>query len=264
MRAAASATLRRLEAVRWPSLPGRPVLPAHAGRWAIGLTAAAVLLAAGYLLWFRDSSLVRVEKVRVEGLSTKDAPRIRKALSEAGRDMTTLHVRPDELAKAVSAYPAVSSVQATTDFPHGLRITVVEQSPAAMLVLPGGDKVAVAADGTVLEGVEGHGRLAQVALGAPVPGARLRDPEALGYVRVAAAAPAALATEVLAIEQREGGDIVARLRAGPQLVFGDGARLEAKWAAAAAALADGSSAEAGYVDLRLPERPAVGGASPQP
>lgn len=256
MRAAATATLRTLASVRWPALPRPPAAPAHLGRWLIGLAAASVLAIGAYWFWFRDSSLVQVDKVTVEGLTTKDAPRVRKALVDAARDMTTLHIRPDELARAVSAYPAIRSVEASADFPHALHLTVREQRPAALLESRGGEKVAVASDGTVLEGVEG-GRLPRVSLDAPVAGPRLRDPDATRYVAVAAAAPAPLAGEIAAVRERSGGDIVARLRGGPKLVFGDTSRLEAKWSAAVAALAGGSAA-ADYLDVRLPERPAAG------
>jgi cell division protein FtsQ len=57
---------------------------------------------------------------------------------------------------------------------------------------------------------------------------------------------------------REGGLTVA-LRAGPELRFGAVDRLKAKWAAAAAVLADTGSVGARYLDLRYPERPAAGG-----
>lgn len=257
MHAAATATLRTLARMRRPALPRRPAAPAHLGRWLIGLAAASLLAIGAYWFWFRDSSLVQVDKVTVEGLTTKDAPRVRKALVDAAKDMTTLHVRSDELARAVSAYPAIRSVGASADFPHALHLTVTEERPAALLESRDGEKVAVAPDGTVLEGVEG-GRLPRVSLDAPVAGARLRDPDAQRYVAVAAAAPPPLAGEIAVVRERSGGDIVARLRGGPELVFGDTSRLDAKWSAAVSALAGGSTATAEYLDVRLPERPAAG------
>jgi len=49
------------------------------------------------------------------------------------------------------------------------------------------------------------------------------------------------------------------LRNGPRLIFGNDSRPFAKWAAAAAVLADPSSKGATYVDVRLPGRPVAGG-----
>jgi hypothetical protein len=57
--------------------------------------------------------------------------------------------------------------------------------------------------------------------------------------------------------------LTADLRRGPALYFGDTARLRAKWAAAAAVLADPGARGARYVDLHLPERPAAQVADPQ-
>ena len=54
--------------------------------------AACLVLAAGYQFWLRDSPLVAVEDVKVTGLTTKDAARVRAALVSAAHTMTTLHV----------------------------------------------------------------------------------------------------------------------------------------------------------------------------
>src|SRR5688500_13695336 len=73
----------------------RPVL--------VGLVACLVL-AAGFQFWLRDSTLVAVENVKVTGLTTKDAPRVRAALVSAAHMMTTLHVDEAELERAIGAY----------------------------------------------------------------------------------------------------------------------------------------------------------------
>ena len=56
--------------------------------------------------------------------------------------------------------------------------------------------------------------------------------------------------------------LVAQLRSGPSIYFGDGSDLSAKWAAATEVLADPSSVGATYIDVTDPSRPAAG-ASPQ-
>src|ERR671914_803084 len=53
--------------------------------------------------------------------------------------------------------------------------------------------------------------------------------------------------------------LVAELREGPELIFGDATRLRSKWAAAARVLADLEASGASYIDLRIPGRPAAGG-----
>ncbi len=115
-------------------------------------------LAIAYFGWFRDSSLVEVRDVKVEGVGSSDRGRIVKALSEAGRQMTTLHVQTDRLTSAVRGLPTVASVSADPSFPHGLVIHVNERQPA-LVAVDGGRQVPVAADGSLLPGIDPSGKL---------------------------------------------------------------------------------------------------------
>ena len=54
------------------------------------------------------------------------------------------------------------------------------------------------------------------------------------------------------------------LRGGIPVRFGSGSEAAEKWAAAAAVLADPKLDALTYVDVRVPERPAAGGAAPAP
>ena len=208
----------------------------------------AVVLTAGYMLWLRDSSLVAIEKVQVSGLTTRDAPKVREALAAAARDMTTLHVDRERLLESASAWPVVNDVRVVTDFPHGVRIEAVERRPVA-LVSAGGERVPVSEDGTVIRGLKGTPELPQA------------DRK---LVAVAGAAPATLLDRVKAIRVTDRG-VVAELAKGPEIVLGTQTRLRAKWAAAAAVMADGASEGAAYIDVRLPERPVAGGLpAPEP
>ncbi|HEV2874392.1 MAG TPA: FtsQ-type POTRA domain-containing protein [Thermoleophilaceae bacterium] len=219
---------------------------------------ALLLLAAGYQFWLRDSSLVAVEKVTVTGLSTSDSERVRLALSTAGRSMTTLHVDHEALERAVAGYPVVRELEVTTDFPHGLRIHVVEHVPAAIAVGDGG-RVAVAGDGTILQGVPAEKGLPTVEVEGAVGVERLRDGTALASAAIAGAAPAALRGRIAEVGEDGRLGQVAQLKDGPEVIFGDATRLGAKWAAAARVLADLEASGASYVDVRIPGRPAAGG-----
>src|SRR3954449_1923527 len=133
-------------AAAMPRVRSVPRLP-RAAVWALALLA---LLVAG-LLWLRDSSLVAVQNVTVAGLTGPEAPRVTRQLESAARDMTTLHVRGDQLRSVVEPYPVVKDLRVSTDFPHGLKVTVVENTPVAMIVADGGT-TPVAADGRLLRG----------------------------------------------------------------------------------------------------------------
>jgi cell division protein FtsQ len=222
------------------------------------LAAGLLVLASGYQFWLRDSSFVAVEKVTITGLSAADSERVRLALTTAGRSMTTLHVDHEALERAVAGYPVVRDLEVTTDFPHGLDIHVVEHVPAAIAVGAGG-RVAVAGDGTILQGVTADKRLPTVEVEGALGVERLRDGTALASAAIAGAAPAALRGRIA--EVGEDGQLgqVAQLREGPEVIFGDATRLRAKWAAASRVLADLEASGASYVDVRIPGRPAAGG-----
>jgi cell division protein FtsQ len=231
---------------------GVPRLP-RAAVWALALIA--LLVAA--LLWVRDSSLVAVTKVTVTGLTGPEAPRIQNQLEDAARDMTTLHVRGDQLRSVVQPYPVVKDVRVSSDFPHGLKITVVENTPVALISV-GGDRTPVGADGKLLRGAAER-QLPIVPMRVAPGGTEVVDRTARNAVAALAAAPEALRARVeRASTTREGG-LTFKLRDGPDLRFGGADRLAAKWAAAAAILASPSSAGATYLDLRYPERSAAGG-----
>lgn len=207
-------------------------------------------------LWLRGASIVRVTDVEVTGIAGSHAAEVREALTAAAQNMTTLNVREDDLKDAVRRYPIVHGISTETGFPHKLRITVEAYEPVAALQA-GGQPIAVSSDGTLLRGSSTAG-LAVVGLRTMPGGDRLRDRRAGAAVRFLAAAPTALRARVERMVSYE-RNLIALLRDGPKLYFGDGTRRVPKWSAAARVLADRASRGALYVDLRLPERPVAGG-----
>lgn len=233
-------------------------------RLRVGLIVIAIALAllAGGWLWLRDSPLVSVERVRISGVHGPEAGAIEAALARAARHMSTLDVRSGALRSAVAPYRVVREVSATPSFPHGLHIRVVEQLPVAALTVAGG-RTAVAADGVVLGPALLSGSLPALNGGssrstiAQLTGQRVLDGSLLASLTVLGAAPAQLQRVIArAFNGPKGATVL--MRDGLLVYFGDAARPHAKWFALARVLADPSSAGASYVDVRLPERPAVG------
>jgi cell division protein FtsQ len=233
---------------------------------AVGRRRAAILLAslfflfAGYWLWFRDSSFARVNDVYVTGVDGPQARAIRSALEEAGLGMTTLHVKTADLRDAVANYPVVRSVTAQGDFPHKLTIEVQLNLPVAVVQSPSGRKP-VAADGLVLSDVPITSGLPVVVVKSALPTERLTGGRAFQLVRLVGLAPPPLRARLTRVILDPKLGVVAQLRNGPELRFGDSSRLPAKWMAAARVLAAAGARGATYIDLRLPERPAAGGLS---
>jgi cell division protein FtsQ len=224
------------------------------------LTVAAVALAAvlgGGWLWLRDSSLVAVQRVAVIGVSGPDAIQIHDALVAAARTMSTLDVHVDRLRTAVAPYPVVRDIRVSTQFPHGMRIHVVEQLPVAT-VMVGGRAIPVSGDGTLLHDASPTETLPVLELPAAPGGPRLTEPGALSAVALLAAAPYPLLSKISEVSHSGIHGLSAQLRGGPVIYFGDGTQLAAKWRGAIAVLADPGSSGASYIDVTDPRRPAAG------
>lgn len=225
----------------------------------VALAAVALLLAAWF--WLRDSSLVEVKTVEVSGVAgapgTQGA-RVRAALDEAARSMTTLHVRRDALDTAVEPFTIVKRIEVVTDFPNTMRIHVVTNVAVGAVVVDG-RRIAVTSDGTLLRDVTAPARLPEIPLRAPPGGERLTEASARAAVAALGAAPPALRKRIEGVVTTPEHGLEIQLAHGPVLWFGAGERLAAKWVAAAAVLADAEAAGASSIDVSAPERPAAGG-----
>ncbi|HTU87365.1 MAG TPA: FtsQ-type POTRA domain-containing protein [Solirubrobacteraceae bacterium] len=224
-------------------------------RVAIVLAVVVALLAGGWL-WVRESSLVAVRRVSIVGVYGPDAGHIRSALRLAALNMTTLDVRQAQLQSAVAPYPIVKHVGVSTQFPHGMRIDVVEQLPLGALVA-GKQAVVVSGDGTLLRDVA-PGSLPSIPVPSLPGGSKVTNGSALDALALLVAAPAQFETRIAQVTTSSANGLVAELRSGPSLYFGDDTDLAAKWASATEVLADPSSAGASYVDVSDPARPAAG------
>jgi cell division protein FtsQ len=217
-------------------------------------------LALGYFGWFRDSSLVEVRDIEVQGVSGADRERIVAELTDAARGMSTLNVDSDRLRDAVREFPGVASVRADASIPHGITIQVIEHQPT-LIVRAGDREMPVAADGSLLPAAEvGDQRLAELRVDKlPVSGRLSGDP--LSEALAIGAAPAPLLPLIAGATVSEDYGVVVTLRGGIELRFGTRDHAHQKWTAVAAILADPELTGLSYVDVRVPARPAVGGAS---
>jgi cell division protein FtsQ len=219
--------------------------------------AAVLVVLGGGWMWLRDSSLVAVRRITIVGVRGADASALRSALVAAARNMTTLDVNLGQLHMAVQPYAEVRALHVSTQFPHGLRIDVVEQIPVGAVTVAG-RRIAVAADGTLLHDVAGATSLPEIPLGVPPGGRRLTERSAMDAVAVLSAAPWQFLGRVSQVTHQAGHGVVAQLRTGPAIFFGGRDRLAAKWGAAIAVLADPGSAGAVYIDVTDPQHPVAG------
>jgi cell division protein FtsQ len=223
------------------------------------LAAGAVLVAlyAGYMLWFRDLSWFAIDEVTVEGATTGQRE-IRSAIEQVSGEMTTLHIKDDELHNAVSRFPTVASVSATTSFPHTLHVRVTERLPIAFVQI-GGRRTAVSADGYLLAGATFDDKALPRIEEAVPRGARLAD-EAAAQAAILGATPEPLRERITSSSWNEDdGGVVVQLENGPEIRFGDGSRAADKWSAAVAVLSGPDRGSPSYLDVSVPERPVSGG-----
>src|SRR4051795_4727704 len=139
------------------------------------LAAAVVLLVlyGVYMLWFRDLSWFAIHDVTIKGATTNERE-INSAVEQVAGDMTTLHIKDDELRDAVARFPTVASVGASTSFPHGLEVTITERLPVAFIRVHG-QQTAVSADGYLLAGADFDAKALPRIEGAAAHGARLAE-----------------------------------------------------------------------------------------
>ena len=234
-------------------------------RRAVAVAALAAVVAATYAFWFRDSSLVAVRTVQVEGVpaSVPGAEALERELTDAGRRMSTLHVRAQLLREAAQPFPLVGSISADASFPSKLTVHVRLRRPAATARI-GGDELPIAADGTVLRGlpVEDLGALPSLSLAGEPRRGRLLGAD-VEQARVLGAAPKSILGYVDE-SYADAAGVAVRLDGGVELRFGTSARAEENWRAATAVLSDPALGPLDYVDLSAPRRPAVGGVSYSP
>lgn len=227
-------------------------------RLALLIGALVVLFLVFYFAWFRDSSLVQVDDVKVEGATT-DQEQIQQALAQAADGMSTLNVDEQALARAVSAFPTVSSIAVDAGFPHSLTVTINERLPVAQARISG-ERTAVSGDGYVLPGIAVEGaKLPTLDEDARAKGGLLND-EGAAQAAILGGAPDELAEKIDGAEwDPERGGVVVTVEGLPELRFGDGSDAEKKWKAVAAVLAQPDVGTPAYVNVEVPDRPATGG-----
>ncbi len=224
------------------------------------LVALALALVTGGWLWFRDSSFVAAHGVQISGVQGPGAGAIEAALRERASGMSTLDVNLGSLRAAVAAYPQVRDLRVHASFPHGMRITVIEQPPVAVLQATDGAHTAAAADGAILGAGLASSSLPVVGV-ASVPAKQVQSPATLECLEVLGAVPTPLASFLVRAYDGPKG-LTVQLRNGMLVIFGNASRPHAKWISFARVLVAEGGASASYVDVRLPERPAVGRAAP--
>jgi cell division protein FtsQ len=216
-----------------------------------------LVLYGAYMLWFRNLSWFAIHDVTIKGATTNERE-IHSAVEQVAGDMTSLHIKDDELRDAVARFPTVASVAASTSFPHGLEVTITERLPVAF-IQSGGRRTAVSADGYLLAGADFDAKALPRIEGVAAHGVRL-DEDAAAQAAILGATPGPLKNRITDSTWDEDlGGVVVDLHNGPEIRFGDGSRAQDKWKAAVAVLSSDERGSPSYLDVSVPDRPVSGG-----
>ncbi len=213
--------------------------------------------------WFLVTGpLLAVDSVAVSGYDRPDRAELEAAIAVAAASGTAIRPPVADVREAAEAFPWVESVQVRRDLPRGLTVRVTPAEAVAVVRSPERPPLLVDDRGRVLERAARAPGLPSIRLlkPAPDPGAQLPRGATAAIGLLSATRPE-IAERVRGLGVR-GGQLQGALADGPKLRLGAPDRLVAKGAALAALLDHLSADEerqATYIDLSVPERPAVGG-----
>ena len=233
-------------------------------RRALALAAAvASAVLAVWLAFF--SPLLAVRSVRVTGARHTPASDVADAAGVVGDNLLLLS--PSDVERRVRALPWVADARATRRLPATVVVRVRERRPAA--VLTRGAEATVDARGRVLTSGARPGLPAIVGAAParqPVPGESVSDPAACAGLRVLRSLPPGLERETRAVLAPAPARISLALSDGVVVRLGTARRLDAKVAVLRALRAEARrTGEApSYIDVRVPESPALGHAPADP
>lgn len=242
----------------------RQVARARARRRRSGALFVMVTAAAAVgLYWLLTGPLLAIQTVSVSGYDRDDRTALARALEDAADQGTVLSPPVGPLRAAAHRFAWVESISVARDWPRGLAIRVVEASPVAAAASREG-AVLVSEQGRVLGPVTDNAGVGWLRLaGTPPPvGESLPDAGTRAALEFVAAAGPEVGRRVRALGVDRSGSLVGRLTHGPELRLGAAERLAAKARALGlvlAALPADEQEAASYIDLTVPENPAVGG-----
>ncbi|MGI9539284.1 MAG: cell division protein FtsQ/DivIB [Miltoncostaeaceae bacterium] len=216
--------------------------------------------------WVLTGPVLAVRSVEVSDYSGPNRAALEATLDQVAPRGTILAPPAEDLRIVARHFPDVEDVVVERKLPLGVRVRVIEARPAAVAVpKPEGAPMAVTDDGRVLGPPRaGSKGLPRVWTGSePAIGERLQG-DALLALRFATTIEPDVAARLRSLRV-EDGRLLGKLARGPRLLLGDTRRLPAKARSLTAVLNHLPVEEeraATYLDVSVPEAPALGGLVP--
>jgi cell division protein FtsQ len=221
------------------------------------LVVAGVALA-GWVAFF--SPLLAIKEVKLSGAEHTTAADVARVV-DLDSSTNLLLLKTDEVAAAVKTLPWVKSVSVDRKLPGTVRLRVTERRPA-MTVAIGEERYLIDRRARVLsstEAAEGVPMLAGLRVDLPQPGDRLSSTQLKSALKAFSAMPRRLRRDVQAVFAPTVERITFQLSDGIQVRYGAAEEMASKNEVLEVLLARlrGEGRSAFYVDVRVPEAPAV-------
>jgi cell division protein FtsQ len=238
-------------------------------RAAVAVISGAALTVGAVNVW--DSPVLDLREVEVGGNHRVEARDVAAASELSARDHL-LRISTSSVASHVERSPWVARAYVERILPSKVRITVLERTPAAVVVA-GPSSWLVDREGVVLEkvaaggagpsGGAGGGRglptVAELPVSALVPGGDVGAPPYRQALAVLKSLPSAVRERVAVVRAPSAERISVELSDGPVILYGGAQRLGDK-TFAVEALMERAAAEGmalASIDVRVPTRPAI-------
>lgn len=221
------------------------------------LVVAGVALA-GWVAFF--SPLLAIKEVKLSGAEHTTAADVARVV-DLDSSTNLLLLKTDEVAAAVKTLPWVKSVSVDRKLPGTVRLRVTERRPA-MAVAIGEERFLIDRRARVLsstEAAEGVPVLAGLRVDLPQPGDRLSSTQLKSALQAFSAMPRRLRRDVQAVFAPTVERITFQLSDGIQVRYGAAEEMASKNEVLEVLLTRlrGEGRSAFYVDVRVPEAPAV-------
>jgi cell division septal protein FtsQ len=244
----------------------RPPADPFRRRRTVALAVLATAAAAAGTWWVLTGPPVGIHGVAVEGYDGPNRAAVETTARLVAGEGTILDLPVGPMRAALTRFPWIEDVSLARDFPRGIRVEVTQAEPAAVAVPARGRKVLLTAEGRVLGLAPSRGGLARVRLAgtAPAEGGRVTEADARRSLQLVRSLAPALAGRLRDLRV-EDGEMVGRLAGGPELRLGppEGLALKAKALTAVLGhLSADQERSARYLDVSVPDRPALGGTPP--
>ena len=219
---------------------------------------ALLALAGGAYAAARQTSTFAVAHIEVAGGSPVVRAQVRRALAPL-RGTSLLALDGGALKRRIEALPTIVSARYDRAFPHTLRLTVVPETPVAVLHR-GAETWLLSGRGRAVKRIPPRTRpelpRIWVSRSTPVAAGAFVQPDGVGPVARALALGARFPGRI-ATAQLAHGELVLRLRSGLELRLGEPTDVRLKLAIAQRALR-AVPAGAAYLDVSVPGRPVAG------